>query len=138
MAGFSFRYRLSGGAPTIEDLTFKDTETLTKGDMANLETGEVDLAASEDANLLGVCLETVVGTDSTTKIQVITDADAVYAVSDESARVKGATLDIAGTTGEQKIATSSKKEFVVVAASSATEPTLVRFNVGKHHNNVAQ
>ncbi len=32
---------------------------------------------------------------------------------------------------------SSNKVFVVVAASTATEETLVRFNVGKHVGNVA-
>jgi hypothetical protein len=138
MAGFTFAFRESGGAPTIVDLLFKDTETLTKGDMANLETGEVDLAATADANLLGVVLETKAGTDSTTRIKVIIDEDAVYSVVDSTARLLGATLDIAGTTGAQTIATSSNKEFVVARESSATEPTLVKFNTGKHAFNKAQ
>lgn len=138
MAGFTFRYRLSGGAPTIQVLKAKDTETLTKGDLLNLETGEVDLAATADTNLLGVCLDTAARTDSTTDVYVITDADAVYAVSDANARVKGATLDISGATGAQGVAASSNKEFVVVAPSTATEETLVRVNVGKHHDNKAQ
>lgn len=137
MAGFTFRYRTSGADPTIKDLLFKDTETISKGDMVNLETGEVDLGATADTNLLGVALETVAGTDSTTRIKVITDADAVYAVTDANVRLTGATLDLSGATGAQTVATSSNKEFVVVAASSASEPTLVRFNVGKHHENVA-
>jgi hypothetical protein len=138
MPGFKYRYRLCGAPPTIEDLTFKDTETLSKGDLANLESGEIDLAATADTNLLGVILETQAGVDSTTKARVITDADAVYGVTDANARVKGATLDLSGTTGAQGVTTSSNKEFVVVAASSATEETLVRINVGKHHNNKAQ
>lgn len=138
MAGFKFRYRLSGAAPTIQELAFKDTETLSKGDLLNLETGEVDLLASEDANGLGVALETKAGVDSTTKIRFIADADAVYSVVDNNARAKGATLDIAGTTGAQSVAASAKKELVVQAPSSATEPTLVRFNVGKHADNKAQ
>lgn len=137
MAGFTFRYRLSGGAPTIQDLLFKDTETLTKGDMLNLETGEVDLGATGDANFVGVALETEAGTDSTTRMTCITDADAVYAVVDANARLKGATLDLAGATGAQTVATSSNKEFVVAAESSALEETLVKFNVGKHTDNVA-
>lgn len=135
--GFTFRYRLSGGAPTIQNLTFKDTETLTKGDILNLETGEVDLGATGDTGLLGVALQTEAGVDSTTKIDVIVDSDAVYAVTDNNARVKGATLDLTGTTGAQGVTTSSNKEFVVVAESSATEETLVKFNVGKHTDNVA-
>lgn len=138
MAGFTFRYRLSGATPTIYELPFKDTEKLTKGDLVNLEGGEVDLFASEDTNALGVVLETVEGTDSTTKLRVIGDADAVYGVVDNNARVKGATLDISGATGAQKVAASNKKEFVVQAPSSATEETLVRFNVGKHADNKAQ
>lgn len=137
-AGFRFRYRMCGQPPTVQTLTFKDTETLTKGDMVNLESGEVDLGATADTNLLGIALQTKSGTDSTTTIECIVDADAVYGVYDASARVKGATLDLSGATGAQTVGASSNKEFVVVEASAATEETLVRFNIGKHHDNVAQ
>lgn len=137
MAGFTFAYRESGGAPTIRDLLFKDTETLTKGDLVNLETGEVDLLATADTAAVGVVLETKSGTDSTTRIKVIVDEDAVYSVVDNNARLLGATLDVAGTTGAMTVAASSNKNFVVAAESSATEPTLVRWNVGKHFRNVA-
>lgn len=137
MAGFTFRYRTSGGAPTIKVLKAKDTETLTKGDMLNLEVGEVDLGATADTNFLGVCLDTGARTDSTSDVTFIADADAVYGVTDANARVAGATLDIAGATGAQGVAASTNKEFVVVAPSSATQETLVRFNVGKHHDLVA-
>lgn len=135
--GFRFKFRMSGAPPTIQTLVFKDTETLTKGDMVNLESGEVDLAATADTALLGIVLETKEGTDSTTEILVITDGDAVYEVYDANARVKGATLDLSGATGAQTVATSSNKEFVVYAKSAADEPTLVRFNIGKHHENLA-
>lgn len=138
MAGFTYAYRLSGAAPTIQRLLFKDTETLTKGDIVNLETGELDLGATADANLVGSVLQTLSGTDSTTYIEVITDPDAVYSVTDNNARLVGATLDLTGATGAQGVTTSSNKEFVVVAESSATQPTLVRFNVGKHYANKAQ
>lgn len=136
--GFTFRYRLSGGAPTIQSLTFKDTETLTKGDMVNLESGQVDLGATADTNFMGVALQTLAGTTAVTKIDVITDDDAVYGVTDNNARVHGATLDLAGATGAQTVAASSNKEFVVMADSGATEETLVKFNVGKHYKNKAQ
>lgn len=135
---FVFAFRESGGAPTIVDLLFKDTETLTKGDLVNLETGEVDLLATGDTNALGVVLETKSGTDSTTRIKVIIDEDAVYSVVDNNARLLGAALDVAGTTGAMTVASSSNKNFVVARESSATEPTLVRFNTGKHVFNVAQ
>lgn len=139
MAGFEFRYRQSGGAPTIQRLLSKDTETLTPGDLLNLESGELDLAAAGDTNLVGVYLGPVVAAvDSTTALDFIRDADAVYAIEDANARVLGATLDITGATGAQGVTTSSGKEFVVVADSSASEETLVRINVGKHHDNKAQ
>lgn len=135
---FVFAFRESGGAPTIVDLLFVDTETLTKGDLVNLETGEVDLLATGDTNALGVVLETKAGTDSTTRIKVIIDEDAVYSVTDANARLLGATLDVAGATGAMTVATSNNKNFVVARESSATEPTLVRFNTGKHVFNKAQ
>lgn len=138
MAGFKFRYRLAGGSPTIQPIVMKDTETLTAGDTINLESGQADLGATADVNLAGVCLETVAGTSAVTKVRVITDADAVYGVTDANARKIGDTLDIAGATGAQGVAASSNKELVVVADSAATEETLVRFNVGKHYQNKAQ
>jgi hypothetical protein len=137
MAGFTFRYRLSGGAPTIQVLKAKDSETLTKGDLLNLESGEVDLLATADTAAIGACLDTGARVDSTTDVTFISDADAVYAVADANARLAGATLDVAGTTGAQTVASSSNKNFVVVAPSTATEETLVRFNIGKHVGNVA-
>jgi hypothetical protein len=134
MAGFTFAYRESGAAPTILDLTFKDTETLTKGDLVNLESGEVDLAATNDDSLAGVVLETKAGVDSTTKIKCIVDDDAVYSVVDNNARAIGATLDITGATGAQGVTTSTNKDLLVVANSSATEPTLVKINPAHHWN----
>lgn len=130
--GFRYRGRVSGGNPTIQDLLMKDTETLTKGDLVNLETGEVDLLAVGDTAALGVVLETVAGTDSTTRVRVIVDADAIYGVYDANARLKGATLDISGSTGAQTVTTSSSKNFVVYSESTASEETLVVFNIGKH------
>ena len=136
--GFRFRGRRSGGPATIQNLYCKDTETLSRGDMANLESGEIDLGAAGDANFLGMIQETKAGTDSTTQFRVIVDADAIYGVYDANARKKGDTLDISGTTGAQTIAASSGKEFVVYADSGADEETLVCFNTGKHVDNKAQ
>lgn len=131
-AGFKFEYRLCGQPPTIQRLLFKDTETLTKGDLVNLESGEVDLAATNDTALLGAVMETKAGTDSTTYIDVIVDADAVYSVYDATARASGATLDIAGTTGAMTVAASSNVDLKVVAPSSATERTLVKIIFAEH------
>lgn len=132
MAGFTFAYRLSGAAPTIQDFLFADTETLTKGDMINLETGTADLLATNDEGIAGVALETKAGTADVDRVKIITDPDAVYSVVDANARLVGATLDISGATGAQTVTTSSNKEFVVVAETSATEPTLVIINHNKH------
>lgn len=138
MAGARFRYRLCGDPPTIQKIKAKDTETLTEGDMINLESGEGDLGATADTNFLGVLLgPTGAAVDSTTDLEVIRDEDAVYGYVDANARLMGATLDIAGATGAQALAASSNKEFVVVAPSGATEETLVKFNVGKHHDSKA-
>lgn len=136
--GFHFAYRLSGDVPTIQDIVVADA-AFVKGDMVNLESGQADLGVTTDTNFLGAVQETKSGmTTGTDTIKVIVDADAVYAVYDANARVKGATLDISGATGAQTVAATSNKEFVVVADSASDEPTYVRFNVGKHHDNVAQ
>lgn len=142
MAGFTFAYRVSGASPTYQTFTFKDTETLTRGDMLNLEGSaaatRVDLGATADTNFVGVASQTKAGTSNVSTILAVTDVDAVYSVVDNNARTKGDTLDLTGATGAQGVTTSSNKEFVVVANSTATQPTLVRFNVGKHLDNKAQ
>ena len=126
--GFEWRYNVSGGRPLILTLAMKDTETLTRGDMLNVESGEVDLAVTSDAALAGIFVGPenpndatdgepgkVSGTDSTTIVKVIVNPDAVYAdPNDTSARLAGATLDISGATGAQTLAAASNTEFVVV------------------------
>lgn len=138
-AGFRYRGRRSGQPPTIQNLLFKDTETLTKGDLVNLESGELDLLGASDTNALGLILEVAVsGTDSTTRIKVIVDEDIILGVYDENARLKGATLDVSGATGAMTVGASSQKNFVVYAESTASEETLVCWNTGKHVDNKAQ
>lgn len=132
-AGFKFRYRLCGAPPTILNIYCKDTETLSAGDLLNLETGELDLGATNDTTFIGVCLETKAGTDSTTQFKVIADSDAVYGVYDANARLTGATLDISGATGAMTVAASSNVDLIVVAPSSATEETLVMIAHGEHY-----
>jgi hypothetical protein len=126
--GFEWRYNLSGGRPLILTFLMKDTETLTRGDMLNIESGEVDLAATADVALAGIFVGpenpddavdgkpgTVSGTDSTTVVKCLVNPDAVYADgNDTNARLAGATLDISGATGAQTVAASSNTEFVVV------------------------
>ena len=126
--GFEWRYNVGGGRPLILTFAMKDTETLTRNDMLNIESGEVDLAVTSDAAIAGIFVGpedpndavdgkpgTVSGTDSTTIVKAIVNPDAVYAdPNDTSARLAGALLDISGATGAQTVAASSNTEFVVV------------------------
>ena len=128
--GFRFAGTLYGGPnakPIIKKFLAKDDGQITKGDVLNQESGEVDLAATDDAALIGVANETVVAVDSTTWVEVITNHDAVWAVYDAVARTQGATLDIAGSTGQYTLATSSNVDVVVARTSGADEPTYVMF-----------
>ena len=130
--GFKYMGRDGGGPDKWVEIPFKDTETLSKGDLINAESGEADLGATGDAAFLGAAMETKEGTDSTTLIKVYSAADAIYAVYDPNARLLGATLDIAGTTGAMTIAASSNADLIVYAPSTADEWTLVMINHGEH------
>lgn len=136
--GFRYRGRKNGGTPTIQKIVAKDTETLTRGDMANLESGQIDLGATADTGLLGMIGDTGARTSAVSLVEVYVDVDAIYGVYDPVARVKGDTLDLSGATGAQTIATSSNKEFVVYATKTAAQETLVCINVGKGLDNKAQ
>lgn len=139
MAGFKAVGRLSGGGFTKVTVKAKDNETLSNGDLVNIEAGEVDLAATNDTALAGpIVSATVSAVDSTTDIEIIIDPDVILETVDNNARLLGATLDIAGATGAQGVTTSSNKEFIVVAPSTASQPTKVMFNVGHHLLSKAQ
>lgn len=130
-SGFKYEGRMSGGPAWLKTLTFKDTETLTKGDIVNLESGEVDLGATNDTGFLGIANETKAGTDSTTTIECHVAPDAIYSVYDPNARSLGDTLDLSGATGAQTVASTSNADFVVVGGLGADERTLVMFVVGE-------
>lgn len=123
---FEFAYSLSGTAPIIERLVVKASAVLSKGELVNLESGEVDAAATSDTALVGIACEDCDNTADGLSVDVIVNEDAVYRVVDANARAKGATLDIAS--GGLLVAASSNADLIVVEASSATEPTLVTFN----------
>jgi Ca2+-binding RTX toxin-like protein len=131
-AGFKYEGRLGGGPDLIREFLFKDTETLTKGDLANLEAGEVDLAATDDTALVGAVRETKAGTDSTTLIEVYWAPDAVYSVYDPNARLFGVYLDLAGTTGAMTIAAKSNEDLIVVGGLGADERTQVMIAALSH------
>jgi len=130
--GFKYEYRMGGGTATVQKFLFKDTETIRKGDLVNLETGKVDLAATNDTALLGVALITVAGTADVSFMECITDDDAVYSVYDANARAAGATLDFAGASGAYALAASSNVDLIVMATSTAAERTYVRIVPNEH------
>ncbi len=146
--GFEWRYNVSGGKPLVLTFLMKDSETLTLGDLLNLESGEVDLLATGDTAAVGLFVGpddpddavdrkpgTVSGTDSTTVVRAIVNPDAVYAdVDDTNARLAGALLDVSGATGAQAIASASNNEFVVVARKKqSSDETLVQFTAPTHY-----
>lgn len=114
--------------PRLAKFTIKDTETLTIGDMVNLESGEIDLAATSDTALLGAVQETKAGVDSTTEYVVIDEPFAIYAVWDTTDRAVGAQLDIAGNTGAQGVAASSNNEFIVWGKDNSGNITYLYIN----------
>lgn len=124
--GFEFAYTLDGSAPIIESLRVKASAVLSKGEMTNLETGEIDAGATADTAFVGPALEDCDNTADGLFCSVITNQNAVYRVTDANARVKGALLDLGS--GGLTVATASNNDLIVVEDSSATEPTLVTFN----------
>ena len=148
MAGFIWAYNLSGGRELVYEFVMKDTETLTVGDLLNLESGEVDLAIANDTDMLGpmagasdpddnVAGEAgrVAGTDSVTKVRATVNSDAVLTAIDLNARLTGVNLDIAGATGAQAYSGASQNDFLVVKDSSAVEETLAIIAPGEHYLN---
>lgn len=115
--------------PLIRRIPVKDEAIIPAGALVNLETGEADLAVTDDSGLLGVAVETVDNTDDGEYIHVICNSMAIYSVSDANARLMGATLDIA--TGALGVAASSNADLIVVEPSSATEPTKVMLKRGE-------
>jgi uncharacterized protein YbcI len=132
MAGFEYRYRLAGGAPTVETFQYDNPDTLAQGDLLNLQSGVVELGTTGNDSLLGAATATRQGAASTALVDVITDADAVYAVADANARAKDGTLDLAGASGGQGVHDGPNGDLTVVLEGSAGEYTLVRISVGRH------
>lgn len=144
---FNWRFNLSGGPPLVMPFQFQDTETLTKGDLVNVNAGEIDLGATNDAGFAGEFLGaedpadesatspgTVSGTDSTTWGLAIINPDAVYGVADGTTRLAGANLDIAGATGAMTVATDSNSDIrVVKSKKAAADETLVIIAPGEHY-----
>jgi hypothetical protein len=146
---FGWRYNLSGGRPLVLSFLMKDTETLKIGDLLALDTGEADLAATNDTTFIGRFEGpadpadskkgepgVVEGTDSTTVVKAIVNPDAVYGAVDNNARLAGVNLDIAGATGAQTVAADSNSDFIVVERKRQNaDETRVMIAPGEHYLN---
>ena len=127
MAGFELAYTLHGGDAAKLDLAIKSGEAVVKGVLVKLDTGEAALGTTNATTFLGVCTGVnAAGTIAT----VVVDPDAVYRVTDATARVVGATLDIA--TGAAGVTTSSNVDVVVAGKSPAGAATLVKITSANH------
>jgi hypothetical protein len=124
--GFVFAYTLDGSTSRAVEYPIKDTVVLSKGQLCNLESGEVDGAATGDSTLVGPAQDDVDNTNDGETVRCIINPGAVYRVTDNNARLAGASLDIA--TGGLGVTTASNNDLTVVESSTATEPTLVTFN----------
>lgn len=148
MAGFIWAYNLSGGRELVYEFVMKTTETLTVGDLLNLESGEADLAVTGNGELLGPMAGAsdpddnvagqagrVSGTAGTTKVRATVNPDAVLTGIDLNARVAGVNIDLVGATGAQAYTGISNNDFLVVKDSSAVEETLANIAPGEHYLN---
>jgi uncharacterized protein YbcI len=132
MAGFTYRYRLGGGDPTLRRFATANSG-FAAGDMLNFAAGALSVGTTGDAALLGAVHEVGPhGPDGHT-VTVVVDGDAVYGVLDPNPRARGAALDLTGVTGGHGVAAGRTAELTVVADSAADEETLVRITIGKHH-----
>jgi RNA polymerase primary sigma factor len=130
--GFHFRYCISGSPPTTRRHTPSRERALVPGDMASLVGGVAALAATGDRVFLGCVSERVASPEP--HINVVVTEDAVYAVADRHARSVGASLDLAGGSGEQTVSEPVNNDFEVVADSTPDQETLLRIAFGRHYD----
>jgi len=128
MSGFEVAYALHGGDPHKLHLPIKSgsASDMKNGTLVELDSGEATKAATASVDILGVCT----GIDSDNRAVVVVDPDAVYRVTDATARAIGAPLDIASDA--RSVTTSTNANLIVVGQSPAGSPTLVKI-AGTHH-----
>jgi RNA polymerase primary sigma factor len=128
--GFAFRYLVGGGRPSIRRLARGECAALAPGDMVTVRASRLRPATSADSALVG----NVLRCGGSAEVEIVTDADAVYGVTDPHRRVDGTTLDLAGASGSQHVAEGPNHAFQVVTDCSATEETLLRISPGRHRD----
>lgn len=126
MSGFELAYTLHGGDAHKLTLPIKSGEAVKAGTLVQLDDGEAAVAAAAATDNLGVCT----GIDANGNAVVVVDPQAVYRVTDSTARALGATLDIAA--GARGVAASSEATLIVAGLSPAGAKTLVKI-AGAHH-----
>lgn len=124
--GFELAYTLHGGDAHKLTLPIKSGAAVVAGVIVNIEAGEADLAVTNDTALAGVCT----GINADGDAVVVVDPGAVYRVTDATARVVGATLDLAA--GAATVAASSNADLVVAGHSPAGAATIVKITSANH------
>jgi len=103
----------------LTSFTVKAGESVSKGDMCKVTSGEAELALSTSTTVFGVAANDA-DEEETVKLY---PPDSVYGVVDPVARNCGDVLDING--GGDGVATKLNDDLTVVRNSSSTEDTLV-------------
>ena len=96
------------------------------GDMVTMRASRLTPATSTDSALVGNVLRC-----GGSAAEIITDAEAVYGVTDPHPRAIGTMLDLAGGSGRQHVAVGPNRAFQVVIDCSAAEETLLRISPGR-------
>ena len=117
--GFVFKYMLGGGVVYLTSFVVKSGASIAKGDMVKITSGEADVAASGDGTIFGVAANDA----DEGEVVKLYPPDAVYAVSDASARTAGDCLDLNETS--DGVAEKVNDDLVVVRNCGASDASLV-------------
>ncbi|HWF35075.1 MAG TPA: sigma-70 family RNA polymerase sigma factor [Solirubrobacteraceae bacterium] len=90
-------------------------------------------ARAGDEGIVGAALEDWDGSETRSRLEVIIDSDAVYAISDPGGRTVGGSVDVAGEPGAQRVVDSVEGDLEVVGQRAAALETLVRICDAKHY-----
>jgi len=119
MAGFIFDYMLGGGVVYLTSFTVKAEESIEKGDMCKITSGEAEPADSGSDTMYGVAANDA-GAGEIVKLY---PPDSVYAVIDDSMRKCGDFLSLSITSNG--ITEGIVEDFIVTRNRSSSEDTLV-------------
>ena len=119
MAGFIFKYMLGGGVVYLTSFTVKAEESINKGDMCKITSGEAEPADTSDATMYGAAANDA----DAGEIVKLYPPDSVYAVVDANARSCADVLDLSNTSNG--VAAKSNDDLIVVRNSGASDDTLL-------------